>query len=123
MTTSATSASTLSPTTQAILETVRDWGVIDREQLTALSAHDGLSPDGVRTALGRLVTRRFLSRDVRIAHHPKAQLGLARKRIVYYLAQEGRTYFGFETKQREKLTAKIKRLTYYPERLPHAVGV
>src|SRR5689334_22413392 len=109
----------LSPNHQEILETVLDWGIVDREQITALCERDGFSAEGIRTALGRLVRDGYLSRDLRNAHHPKAEMGLARKRICYYLAEKGRTHFDFQKVDRERLTGRVKKFTYYADRLPH----
>ena len=113
---------TLSSNHQRILELVRDLRFTDREQLTALMA-DKLKENGTETALRYLVRDGYLSKNLRNAHSSRAAEGISRKRIVYYLAEKGRTYFGFTEHQRQVFSWKVARAGADMADLAHEVGI
>jgi hypothetical protein len=113
---------TLSENHQRILELVRDLRFTDREQLTALMA-DKLKENGTEFALRSLVARGYLSKNLRNANSPRATEGISRKRIVYYLAENGRTHFGFTERQRQVFNWKVARAGADMADLAHEVGI
>ena len=109
--------------TIAVLREVKRLEPVDRETVTARFPKS--KEDAIEQTLRRLVHRGYLEADYRFAHHPRAMIGLARKRIAYMLAAKGRRFFGFDDDQFKEAANERRK---YGERgdvnnLPHEAGV
>jgi hypothetical protein len=121
----------LTPNHQQLLETVRELVIADRECLTLLCSRErengeraAFGKHGVEKALNLMVQRGYLSKNLREAFSPRAEIGLSKKRIAYHLAHKGRSLFGFSREDRLKLNRKVANANQRPfADLRHEMGI
>lgn len=97
---------------------------VDRETLTSRLLEPNFNARGVETALLRLVRAGWLRSDHRAAHDPRAEIGLARKRIAYFLDTKGKQYFEFTPEHLRERITKLRVLRGHDGwNLHHDMGV